>query len=184
MKQQASKLDRHADALRQWFTPADQGGDGITLAEARARLLKLECSVSASRLSLWWQHQQQRSMQEQILGRITSGAQLNREVEKRFDKDPAPATETLIKVFKVLIMELSLHGQAQPQILKLIGPLMAQVLVDAKLQSQAEDRKLEERRVQLLETKAAKADQAEQVTKSDLTPQEKEQRMRAVFGLA
>ena len=42
---------------------------------------------------------------------------------------------------------------------------------------------LDERRIKLLETKAAQADQAGEVVKSDLSPEEKVTRFREIFGM-
>jgi len=181
MKRKASKLDSYAEQLRAWFTPADQGGEGLTLSDVRARLADSGFAVSLSRLSTWWSAEQDRQMRDQILGRITSGARLSADLEKRFAKDPPPEIETLLKIFRVLIMQMSLQGQANPDILKLVGPLMTHVMGKLKLDDHAADRDLELRRVTLLEAKAAKADQAEQVEHSALSEAEKAERIRAIF---
>lgn len=43
---------------------------------------------------------------------------------------------------------------------------------------------LDERRIRLLEQKAAQADQAEEVAKSDLTPEQKAARFKEIFGIS
>ena len=54
-----------------------------------------------------------------------------------------------------------------------------------KVQEQRADRHLEERRVAILEQKARQAEEAE-VTISDkaLSPEEKQHRLRAIFGMS
>lgn len=53
------------------------------------------------------------------------------------------------------------------------------------LKFQQGERKLaqDDRRIALLEKKAAQADQAENVTKSDLTPEEKQLKLKQIFGM-
>jgi hypothetical protein len=58
------------------------------------------------------------------------------------------------------------------------------VLEFAKLQSKRVDQQLDERRVVVLEKRSAQADAAEAVVKSELTPEEKQARMKEIFGLA
>lgn len=92
--------------------------------------------------------------QNQLLDRITSGASQVREVEERFKNNAAPGLETLIKIYRVLILQLTTSGQADAELLKLADQLMntfAQVL---SAQTKAA---FKEREVTLAEQKAAEA---------------------------
>ncbi len=53
-----------------------------------------------------------------------------------------------------------------------------------KLRQKDTENRLEREKFELLKKKAEQAEQAEQITKSDLTPAEKQQRMRAIFGMS
>lgn len=178
-KQRASKLDQYAEQLTGWFE-----ADKLTLQQAQEKLAAAGCAVSVSRLGAWWGRQQEQRLQDQILQRIASGSDTCTQIEREFTRHPAPEMETLLKVLRVMIMNLSLHGQAQPELLQLAGNLLKPVMEHLKIQERGKDRELEERRVKLLENKAAQADQAREVTESNLTPEQKMEQYRAIFGMS
>ena len=74
----------------------------------------------------------------------------------------------------------------QLEAIKLGDPKTFLAFRGARARAEIEKRKLDlaERRVRLLEEKAHQADEAERVLRSDLSDEEKAQRMRAVFGLS
>jgi len=179
-KAKKSKLDPHSAELEHWF-------DGkVTLAIACARLQeRYQLSVSPSLLSDWWEKRQQQRLQDKLLANITSGAHAVKAVEKQFAKDAPPEVETLIKLHRVLIMQLSLQATANPELLKTASDCMKPVMTYLKVQEQRADRHLEERRLAILEQKAKQAEEAEQVVSDKkLSPEEKQQRMRAIFGMS
>jgi len=179
-KQKKSKLDPYSAELERWFA------DNLTLDDARARLQNLySLSVSPSLLSDWWEKRQQQRLQDRVLEKIATGAQAVKRVEKQFAKDAPPEVETLIKLHRVLIMQLSLQATANPELLKVATKAMTPVMTYLKVQEQRADRHLEERRVAILEQKARQAEEAE-VTISDkaLSPEEKQHRLRAIFGMS
>ena len=140
MKRIASKLDPHRDELLAWLAPQPDG-EGLTLDAALARLKQSHgVSSSRSRLSTWLEAQRQAVMQERILGSITSGAQTTREIEKQFGKHPPPETAQLVKVLKVITMQLSLQSTANPLLLEMVNPLMRSILDFAKIQEKRADR--------------------------------------------
>lgn len=179
-KAKKSKLDPHSAELERWFD------DKITLAEACARLQeRYQLSVSPSLLSDWWEKRQHQRLQDKVLDRISSGAHAVKAVEKQFAKDAPPEVETLIKLHRVLIMQLSLQATANPELLKTASDCMKPVMTYLKVQEQRADRHLEERRLAILEQKAKQAEEAEQVVSDKkLSPEEKQQRMRAIFGMS
>ena len=117
-KQQKSKLDQFAERLDEWF-----GVEKKTIAQVQEQLRLDGCSVSSGRLSEWWTAREKVFNTRQILGDITSGAEHCREIDSAFAKNPAPHLETVIKVFKVLIMQLATKGTAEPEFLKLADQL-------------------------------------------------------------
>ena len=179
-KEKKSKLDPHSAELEAWFD------DKVTLQEACGRLLeRYKLSVSPSLLSDWWEKRQQQRLQDRVLDRISSGAAAVKQVEKQFAKDAPPEVETLIKLHRVLIMQLSLQATANPELLKTASDCMKPVMAYLKVQEQRADRGLEERRLAILEQKAKQAEEAEVVTSDKkLSPEEKQTRLGAIFGMS
>jgi hypothetical protein len=189
MKARESKLDAHAEKLIAWFTPKAMGGEGLTLAQAQARLSELGCSCSLNALSSWWQRHQQARMQDKLLSDIASGARFNREMEKSLGENPPPELATLMQLLRTLTAQLAINGTADQDTLKLVGHLMALVLEHDKARSSYEikrqDLELKERRVVLLEQKAARFDQAKAAMgDAALSEAEKQQRIRQIFGMS
>ncbi len=185
-----SKLDAHAAKLREWFrSKKDGGGEGITLGQARERLREFGCSVSLDTLSRWWRQEQKEQDQRTILADITSGAKFNRELESTLDANAPPELLTLIKLIKTLIAGLAVKGDLDADTLRLVQSLTGLVLEHDKSRANYElqkaDLDLKERRVQLLEQKAAQLDQAK-ATLGDgaLTEEQKQQRIRQIFGMS
>lgn len=114
-----SKLDAFAERLDVWFAPKDQGGDGLTLAEAREQLALDGCSVDVSTLSRWWSARQREKNQKELLGEIVASSNQCATVEKEFAKNPAPELETIIKLHRVLIFNLRTAGRENPDMIKL-----------------------------------------------------------------
>lgn len=178
MKSKPSKLDAYAERLEEWF-----GADKKSLEEVQKQLALDGCSVSRSRLSDWWANRQKEKMQAALLGQITSGARQCQEVEAALGKTGAPELDTLMKLHRVLIFKLSTMGNIDPEMLELVNRMMRPVIQVARLKQLDAQNKLDERRVKLLEERAALAMQAEEITQSKLTPEEKQQRMKQIFGI-
>lgn len=182
MKAKQSKLDPFAERLTEWFSAPPPAGK--TLAEAKEALAADGCEVSLGRLSEWWQSRQAEMQEERLLSQITSGAKQCREVEKAFGDAPAPEFETLIKLHRVLILKLSTAGNAEPELLELVNRMMKPVVQFARLQQLAEQNKIEERKLVLLEKKAELADKAKGLLGDKaLTEEERAGRMRELFGM-
>lgn len=189
MKARESKLDPHAEKLVAWFTAKKEGGEGLTLLQAQNRLLELGLKVSINTLSCWWQQHQQSRLRDKMLSDIASGAQFNRQLEKSLGDNPPPELQTLIKLIRTLVAQLALNGSADGEALKLVGSLTSLVLDHDKSRAnytlKEKDLEIKERRIVLLEQKAAQADQAK-ATLGDaaLSEEEKAQRIRQIFGMA
>lgn len=132
MKTRPSKLDAHAEQLREWDAaslPIISEGDCMV-----KRLAARGCSVSPSRVSCFLEAQRSRSAQDRLLAQITSGSRACQEVEAQFSKTEAPALESLIKLHRVVIMQLATQAGTQPELLELMGGAMKPVLEFAKLE--------------------------------------------------
>jgi hypothetical protein len=98
-------------------------------------------------------------LQDRLLAQITSGSDQCSQVEKAFAKNPAPELETIIKLHRVLILQLSTIGNANPEILKLSDQLTNTVINCISAQTKAA---FKEREVTLAETKAAESKKTDQ----------------------
>ena len=132
-KKRASKLDQYAAPL------ADMEAAGKTLAEMQAWLKEEGCTTSAGNLSAFLAAQRQSRLQSSLLAQIASGAQQCREVEAEFARHPAPELETLIKLQRVILLNLSTAANADPEMLELIGNSFKAVLTAEKLKLQREE---------------------------------------------
>lgn len=206
MKARESKLDPHAEKLIAWFTPKPEGGEGLTLQQARSRLSELDCAVSVNALSSWWQRYQQARMQERLLGRLASGGAFNKQLGKCLAENPPPELERLIKMLQTLIAMVAVNGDLDTDVMKVVGHLVSVVmdyeksraaheiklkemtqrddLAKATRELKTKELDLTERRVKLLEEKAAQYDQAKAALGDGaLTEDQKKERIRQIFGL-
>src|SRR4051812_19871189 len=122
-KSKPSKLDAFTERLDAWF-----GEEKKTLTEVQAQLKLDGCSVSRSRLSEWWEHRQSELAEAKLLGLIATGASQVKAVEKQFSQHAAPELETLIKLHRVLILQLSTQGATNPDMLKMADGCMRTVM--------------------------------------------------------
>ena len=155
MKTKSSKLDPYAERLTEWFL------EGKTLAEAREQLRQDGCSVSMSRLSVWWEARQAAMAAESLLRRITSGAEQVRSVERAFGKDPAPELATIIKLHRVLAMQFATAGASSPEMLELSERATRMALEFAKLEEKRAERELAEQKYRDLVAERKRAIEAE-----------------------
>lgn len=189
MKARESKLDPHAEQLIAWFTPKREGGEGLTYMQARNRLSEQGVDASINALFRWWHSYLQLQLRDRLLTDIASGAQFNRQLEKSLGDNPPPELQTLIKLIRTLVAQLAVNGSADQATLKLVGQLTSLVLEHDKSRAnyslKEKDLEIKERRIVLLEQKAEQADAAK-ATLGDaaLTEDEKQQRIRQIFGMA
>ena len=146
-------------------------------------------SVATSTLSSFMSSQRDRRCQETLLQQIASGAEQVKEVEAQFGKSPAPELETLIKLHRVLILQLSTQGNADPEFLRLADQLMRTAMEFVSGQTKARQKETElqqsERKLVLIEKKAAAFDSAKGVMEDkELSDEQKRARMHELFGLA
>lgn len=115
-----------------------------TLAEMLEWLKAEGCSSSASRLSKFLSDLRQQRLQDRLLNQIANGARQCKAVEQQFGDNPAPELDTLIKLHRVLILQLSTQGNADPEFLKLADQMMrtAMEFVSAQTKAQFKEREL------------------------------------------
>jgi phosphoribosylanthranilate isomerase len=156
MKERSSKLDKFETDLL-GFDDARH-----TLERMQGWLRGRGVEVSLGRLSVYLEAARQRKLQARLLTRITSGARQCAQVEKKFGQNPAPEIETLIKLHRVLILQLSTQATADPSMIRQADQMMRTVMeyVSGRTKADLERQKLSlaERRVKLLEQKAAAFD--------------------------
>lgn len=118
-----------------------------------------------------------------VLSVIASGAAMNRKLDAAYEQNPAPDFARLVQLFKTLILDFSINGANEPGKLELANALFKSALDYLKEQGKQEDRALNERKVVLLEKKAAQADATEQVLgDAKLSPAERAARIKEIYG--
>lgn len=108
-----------------------------------------------------------------LLKRRSQAVGTAEEVAKAASEQPGRFDQATIDALKQKAFELSISPQADPRNVK---SLMMLVL-------KARDQDLNERKIVLLERKAAQADEAENVVRSELSPEEKQLKLKAIFGM-
>jgi hypothetical protein len=151
MKQRASKLDQYAERLDELFM------QGQPLKAGQEALAALGVKVSLSRLSDWWSARQTQRLQDRLMVQITSGARQCQEVEQAFGKNPAPELETIIKLHRVLALQLATTAAADPAMIELAERATKMAMEFAKIQDRRRELELSEQkyRDQVAERKAA-----------------------------
>jgi DNA-binding phage protein len=144
MKSKPSKLDQYAETL----LAMDDAKK--TLLEIQAWLKEEGVTASMGRISEFLSSARQSRLQAALLSQIATGAEQCKEVEKQFGKNPAPELETLIKLHRVLILQLSTQGNANPEFLKLADQLMRTAMEFVSGQTKANHK---ERELRLAEEK-------------------------------
>ena len=79
-------------------------------------------------------------LQECLLQRIAESAQLCREIENQLRQYPAPELETIIQLYRMLILKFGAQLQATPELLEFVTTLMKPVMDWAHIEEKREDR--------------------------------------------
>ena len=87
-------------------------------------------------------------IKQKLLNQINRGAALCAEVERRLAGNAAPELETLIKLFRVIILKLSVEANVAPDLLKLVNDLIKPVLDWARLEEKRKEREFSEQKYQ------------------------------------
>ena len=180
MKLRASKLDQYAATL------ADMDAEKKTLSEICEWLAGEGCKASPSSVSVYLERLRSERRQAALLAKITSGARQAEEVEKQFAKNPAPALETIIKLHRVLALQLATQSEDNPELMDAANTLTKTVMDYVSGQTKANHK---ERELKLAEDKfqiefcelvldKAVRDAAERIANSALTQADKIAAMR------
>lgn len=185
MKQVPSKLDAHTEKLDSWLRNQADGGEGLTLRACVEKLAEIGVRSSIQGVSKWWRNREARLAEQSFLERVASGAETARKVRRAFGKQPPPQIEELLAIHRQLIFDLSVTETVQPKMLELAERLTRTVVTYAKLEDSRQRTALDQRRVVILEARAALADQTEgAVNDAALTPEQRAQRIAEIYGRA
>ena len=83
-------------------------------------------------------------------------------MEQSFAENPAPELATISKLLRVFILQLSTQANVTPEIFEMVTPLMKSVTDFAKLELAGKQTAMDERKIVLMEKKAAAFDRAQQ----------------------
>lgn len=179
MKARPSKLDRYAAQL------AELDAEKKTLSDICEWLASEGCKSSPSQVSVYLERLRTQRRQDALLVQIASGARQTADVEKQFARNPAPALETITKLYRVLIMQLTTKSVDHPELIEVANGMTKTVMdfVSGQTKAELEKQKLaqSERKLVLLERKAAAFDQAKGVMESQLSPEEQRQRLKEIL---
>lgn len=179
-----SKLERYLETLLEMESAVPPK----TLAEMQSWLKDEGVTVHQSTISRFLDAQRQSRLQEKLLAQIASGAEQCAAVEKQFGSNPAPELETIIKLHRVLILQLTTQSQADPELVKLADQLTRTALEFTSGRTKAAHK---ERELKLAEEKfqldfcerildQALREAAERIANSNLSNSDKIAAMRKV----
>lgn len=177
MKARKSILDPWADQLAAW------DAENVTLQEMRQRLAAAGCRVSVGRISAFLSAQRQRALMATVLGNIASGAQMNREIEAAFARNPEPHLQTLVGFIKRLLLTLQVRGSVQPELLDTANALFRSLMDYMRIEQKARELELHRQKIELLSRKAEQADKTAATLSQPLSEAEKAARIREIYGL-
>jgi len=176
MKASKTILDAHATQLAEWET------EKLTLAQMQERLAADGVKISLGRLSVYLSRQRSAREQMSLLKMIATGSAKIKEVEAEFAKNPAPELNTLVSLFRVLIFNLSTTENINPDLLDTATALTKTALDFEKLAVKRAELALSEEKFALLKTQAERAGETEKALDAELTPAQREQRIKEIYG--
>jgi hypothetical protein len=118
---------------------------------------------------------------------LLTGSNLAHDADAVLKQNPAPSLDTIVQIFQVIIMQLTVQGTTDPDLLKLADQLARTAIgfTSGRARTGLEQQRLsvQERRVTLLEKKAAQADATDNVlVDARLSDAERQQRIREIYG--
>lgn len=161
--------EEHQAQLAEWLL------SGMPYHAARALVQKefgVKCALSA--YSSFWRD----VCQPLLLKRRSQAVRTADDIASEAAKHPGQFDEATIDALKQKAFELSISPGAHPKDVKALFTLVIKAR-DQELKER--DIEIKIRRLELLEKQA---DKAKEITQSKLSPQEKEQRYKEIFGLA
>jgi len=150
-KPKVSVLAPFEDKLEQWFEE-----EGMQAKEVQRELEKVGCRVLLTTLYSWWSRFRQRRQEKEVLTHISDSTRQWRKYEAAFDKNSSPPIEHLLKLLRVVLLELNSKVKPDAATLRLIPGLMRPLIQWNRLEEQRKRRRLTERaRRQELATRKA-----------------------------
>jgi len=176
-----SKLDPYAEPL----AAMEEEIPPKTLAEMQAWLAGQEVAVSVSAIGRFLEARRSERAHERALRLVVNGSKEGKELNRAFAKHPEPQLELIIRLSKVLILQLATEGVADRKLLRLSDRLSRTAIEFIKAGTHARFREIElshaERRLKISEEKAAAFDQARDVRESTLSPEEQRRRLKEIL---
>ena len=126
-KARASRLDPYTREL------IEMDEKHMTLLQMLKWLEKRGVKMSDTAISHFLRKHRVRREEEHLTLLIMSGAKECREAEKALDRNPAPSLDTLVKIFRVLIMKLVKNESVEPKFLRLADQLARTAIRDREL---------------------------------------------------
>jgi DNA-binding phage protein len=145
MSEKTIRRKTRAEAFENSLTPEQLSqlyvwcGRGFKVAQLNA-FQEWGLKLSPKMLNRWFH----KDDDLKVLSFIASGASMNQKIEEAYQRNPEPQIETLVKLAKTLVMQLSVQGATDPEKLKAANFLMGNVLDFLKIQEKAKDRAFNE----------------------------------------
>ena len=145
-KARNSVLAPYAEQLTAWLRSNEQGGEGLTLAQAAERLKQLyNVDVDKSRISRWWADRQTKNAiaqaEDRLFDSIRSGSRIIELV--RSEAEQAPTTlAPLMKLLEAFIVQLSVKGDL-PSTVNVLPQLIRTAIDGQRVMISAEAQKLD-----------------------------------------
>lgn len=145
-KARNSVLSPYAEQLTAWLRSVEQGGEGLTLAQAAERLKRLyNVDVDPSRISRWWSDRQTKNAialaEDRLFDSIRSGTRIIDQV--RSEAEQAPTTlAPLMKLLEAFIVQLSVKGDL-PSTVNVLPQLIRTAIDGQRVMISAEAQKLD-----------------------------------------
>jgi hypothetical protein len=145
-KARNSVLSPYAEQLTAWLRSVEQGGEGLTLAQAADRLMELYgVKVDKSRISTWWSDRQTKNAialaEDRLFDSIRAGTRIIDQV--RSEAEQAPTTlAPLMKLLEAFIVQLSVKGNL-PSTVSVLPQLIRTAIDGQRVMISAEAQKLE-----------------------------------------
>jgi hypothetical protein len=153
--------------------------DNLSYTDAAKKLWEdFNVRVSPSSLSSFWQECSQRRLLDRI---ASSGVKVN-EAVGQFRKSQAQTLEAMEGMVGTIAFEKSMKDgdEFDPKTIANFTSLMIEI---KKLAIKEAELSLDQRRVILLEKKAKQADDAAEIVESKLSPEEKQKKLKSIFGI-
>jgi hypothetical protein len=113
----------------------------------------------------------QDELQEQLLAQIAYAASHCAEIERAFGDNPPPQTETLMNIYRVLILKLSGEAQVNPEQLKLAMSLLKPVLDWERFEDARKEREQAEQKERESQTAARSREAGEDALRPETLEQ-------------